>query len=99
MAIGAIQAIEEYGLKPGVDIQIVSLDAARLALQAIIETYRSNATHCWAPNSSIWLSKWSMAYQSPSGFRRMRPFSISPTRQNLSTNGNIKPAHSQRLFR
>lgn len=36
MAIGAIQAIEEYGLKPGEDIKIVSIDAVRGAFEAMI---------------------------------------------------------------
>jgi len=36
MAIGAIQAIEEYGLKPGQDIIIVSIDAVRGAFEAMI---------------------------------------------------------------
>ena len=36
MAIGAIQAIEEYGLKPGKDIIIVSIDAVRGAFEAMI---------------------------------------------------------------
>jgi simple sugar transport system substrate-binding protein len=36
MALGAIQAIEEAGLKPGVDIKIVSVDAARVAFEAMI---------------------------------------------------------------
>jgi simple sugar transport system substrate-binding protein len=36
MAIGAIQAIEEYGLRPGVDIKIVSIDAIRDAFKAMI---------------------------------------------------------------
>jgi simple sugar transport system substrate-binding protein len=36
MALGAIQAIEEAGLKPGVDIQIVSVDAERGAFDAMI---------------------------------------------------------------
>lgn len=36
MAIGAIQAIEEYGLQPGVDIKIVSIDAVRGAFEAMI---------------------------------------------------------------
>jgi ABC-type sugar transport system substrate-binding protein len=35
MALGAIQAIEEAGYKPGVDIKIVSVDAAKVALEAI----------------------------------------------------------------
>jgi len=36
MAIGAIQAIEEFGLKPGVDIKIISIDAVRGAFEAMI---------------------------------------------------------------
>jgi galactofuranose transport system substrate-binding protein len=36
MALGAIEAIEEYGLKPGTDIKIVSIDAARGAFEAMI---------------------------------------------------------------
>jgi ABC-type sugar transport system substrate-binding protein len=36
MAVGAIQAIEEFGLKPGKDIKIVSVDAARGAFEAMI---------------------------------------------------------------
>jgi galactofuranose transport system substrate-binding protein len=36
MALGAIQAIEEYGLTPGVDIKIVSVDAAKGAFEAMI---------------------------------------------------------------
>lgn len=37
MALGAIQAIEDYGLKPGKDIIIVSIDAVRGAFEAMIE--------------------------------------------------------------
>jgi ABC-type sugar transport system substrate-binding protein len=36
MALGAIQAIEEGGLRPGVDVKIVSVDAARGAFEAMI---------------------------------------------------------------
>ncbi|KPV49244.1 LacI family transcriptional regulator, partial [Kouleothrix aurantiaca] len=36
MALGAIQAIEEAGLKPGVDVKIVSVDAVRGAFEAMI---------------------------------------------------------------
>lgn len=36
MALGAIEAIEEYGLRPGVDIKIVSVDAVRAAFEAMI---------------------------------------------------------------
>jgi simple sugar transport system substrate-binding protein len=36
MALGAIKAIEEYGLQPGVDIKIVSVDAARGAFEAMM---------------------------------------------------------------
>ena len=42
-AIGAIKAIEEYGLKPGEDIIIVSIDAIQDAFQAMIDG-KLNAT-------------------------------------------------------
>jgi len=43
MAIGAIQAIEEAGLKPGKDIKIVSIDGVRGAFKAM-EAGKLNAT-------------------------------------------------------
>ncbi len=43
MAIGAIKAIENYGLTPGVDIKIVSIDAIRDAFLAMIDG-KLNAT-------------------------------------------------------
>lgn len=43
MALGAIQAIEEFGLKPGKDIKIVSVDAARGMFKAMIAG-KSNCT-------------------------------------------------------
>jgi ABC-type sugar transport system substrate-binding protein len=46
MALGAIQAIEEFGLRPGVDIKIVSVDAARVALQAIIDGTMNVTVEC-----------------------------------------------------
>jgi ABC-type sugar transport system substrate-binding protein len=46
MAIGAIQAIEEYGLKPGVDIKIISVDAIRDAFQAMIEGKLNCTVEC-----------------------------------------------------
>ena len=36
MAIGAIQAIREAGLKPGEDIKIVSIDAVKAAFEALV---------------------------------------------------------------
>ena len=36
MALGAIQAIEESGLKPGKDITIVTIDAIKEAIQAVV---------------------------------------------------------------
>ena len=45
MALGAIQAIEEYGLKPGEDIKIVSVDAARGAfVDAAARAVRAGVT-------------------------------------------------------
>jgi simple sugar transport system substrate-binding protein len=36
MALGAIQAIEEAGLKPGTDIVIVSIDGVKAAFEAMV---------------------------------------------------------------
>ncbi len=46
MAVGAIQAIEEYGLKPGIDIKIVSVDAARGAFEAMIAGKLNATVEC-----------------------------------------------------
>jgi galactofuranose transport system substrate-binding protein len=46
MALGAIQAIEEYGLKPGVDIKIVSVDATRGAFEAMIAGKLNATVEC-----------------------------------------------------
>lgn len=46
MAIGAIKAIESYGLKPGQDIKIVSIDAIRDAFQAMIDGKLSATVEC-----------------------------------------------------
>jgi galactofuranose transport system substrate-binding protein len=46
MAIGAIPAIEAYGLKPGKDIKIVSIDAIRDAFQAMIDGKLNATVEC-----------------------------------------------------
>lgn len=46
MALGAIQAIEEYGLQPGVDIKIVSVDAAHGAFEAMIAGKLNATVEC-----------------------------------------------------
>lgn len=46
MALGAIQAIEEFGLQPGKDIKIVSVDAARIAFEAMIAGKLNAAVEC-----------------------------------------------------
>ncbi len=46
MSLGAIRAIEEYGLKPGVDIKIVSVDAARGAFEAMIAGKLNATVEC-----------------------------------------------------
>jgi simple sugar transport system substrate-binding protein len=46
MAIGAIKAIEAYGLKPGQDIKIVSIDAIRDAFQAMIDGKLNATVEC-----------------------------------------------------
>jgi len=46
MAIGAIRAIEAYGLRPGEDIKIVSIDAIRDAFQAMIDGKLNATVEC-----------------------------------------------------
>lgn len=46
MALGAIQAVEEYGLKPGKDITIVSVDAARGAFEAMLKGKLNCTVEC-----------------------------------------------------
>jgi galactofuranose transport system substrate-binding protein len=46
MAIGAIKAIEAYGLQPGQDIIIVSIDAIREAFQAMIDGKLNATVEC-----------------------------------------------------
>ena len=46
MAIGAIKAIEEYGLKPGVDIKIVSIDSIKAAFEAMIAGKLNATVEC-----------------------------------------------------
>jgi ABC-type sugar transport system substrate-binding protein len=46
MAIGAIKAIEAYGMKPGKDIKIVSVDAARVAFEAMIAGKLNATVEC-----------------------------------------------------
>jgi galactofuranose transport system substrate-binding protein len=45
-AIGAIRAIEEYGLRPGEDIIIVSIDAIQDAFQAMIDGKLNATVEC-----------------------------------------------------
>lgn len=45
-ALGAIQAIEEYGLQPGKDIIIVSIDAVRGAFEAMLEGKLNCTVEC-----------------------------------------------------
>ena len=46
MAIGAFQAIEEAGLKPGKDIVIVSVDGVRGAFEAMIQGKLNVTVEC-----------------------------------------------------
>jgi simple sugar transport system substrate-binding protein len=46
MALGAIQAMEEAGLKPGKDVKVVSIDAAHGAFKAMLEGKLSCTVEC-----------------------------------------------------
>ena len=46
MALGAIQAMKEAGLKPGTDIKIVSVDAVKAAFEAMIDGELNCTVEC-----------------------------------------------------
>lgn len=46
MALGAIQAIEAAGLKPGTDITVISIDAIKEAIQAVIDGKLACTVEC-----------------------------------------------------
>ena len=46
MALGAAQAIEEAGLKPGTDVILVSIDAIREAVQAVVDGRLNCTVEC-----------------------------------------------------
>jgi ABC-type sugar transport system substrate-binding protein len=46
MALGAIEAIEEYGLRPGKDIILISVDATERAFKAMIAGKLNLAVEC-----------------------------------------------------
>ncbi len=46
MALGAIEALEEHGLRPGKDIKIVSVDGTRAALNAIVAGKLNCSVEC-----------------------------------------------------
>lgn len=46
MALGAIQAIEEAGLKPGKDIKIVSIDGVKAIFQAMVDGKANVTVEC-----------------------------------------------------
>ncbi|UJF31328.1 substrate-binding domain-containing protein [Paenibacillus hexagrammi] len=46
MALGAIKALEQAGLKPGTDIQVLSVDATRVAFQAMIAQKLNMSVEC-----------------------------------------------------
>src|SRR4051794_24267137 len=46
MALGAIQAIEEAGLKPGTDVLVISIDGVRAAFEAMVEGKLNATVEC-----------------------------------------------------
>lgn len=46
MALGAIQALEEAGLKPGADVVVISIDAVRAAFEAMIAGQLNATVEC-----------------------------------------------------
>lgn len=46
MALGAIEAVEEYGLEPGRDVIVMSIDATRPAFEALVNGKLNIAVEC-----------------------------------------------------
>jgi ABC-type sugar transport system substrate-binding protein len=46
MALGAIQALEEAGKKPGVDVKVVSIDGEKAIFQAMVEGKANVTVEC-----------------------------------------------------
>lgn len=46
MALGAIKALESYGIKPGKDVKIVSVDGTRKAIEAMIDGKLNCVVEC-----------------------------------------------------
>jgi simple sugar transport system substrate-binding protein len=46
MALGAIEALEENGIKPGVDVKLVSIDGTKEAFEALIDGKLNCAVEC-----------------------------------------------------
>jgi len=46
MALGAIQAIEEAGMKPGTDIIVISIDGVKAAFEAMVEGKLNATVEC-----------------------------------------------------
>jgi galactofuranose transport system substrate-binding protein len=46
MALGAIQALKEAGIKPGADVTVVSIDAVKGAFEAMVEGSLSATVEC-----------------------------------------------------
>ena len=46
MALGAAEALEAHGLKPGVDVKLISVDGARSAFQALIDKRLNCVVEC-----------------------------------------------------
>ncbi len=68
MAIGAIQALEAAGKKPGQDVTIVSIDGTRDALQAIVDGKLGATVECnprFGPKAYETLEKYAAGEQIP----------------------------------
>lgn len=46
MALGAIDALEEYGISPGTDVKIISVDGTKAAFRAMVDGKLNCAVEC-----------------------------------------------------
>ena len=81
MALGAIQAMEEAGIKPGVDIKIVSIDGVRGAFEAMKDGKLNVTVECnplWGRSSLTWSKQLPPKRKCQSAWSRKKGFTNNP---------------------
>ncbi len=101
MALGAIQAIKEAGLKPGKDIIIVGVDAVKGAFEAMVAGEMNCSLECnplLGPQALQAVRTSAPSRNFPPGFGRSRACTIRPTRQRHCRPASINLSRTRKSF-